>query len=106
MDARSQQHAHHDPGSARTASPPAIATDPVCGMPADIATPKYKPSFGGSTWYFCSKHCLDKFAADPGHYAKTKREPAPVTEALPGAVYTCPMHPEIQQQGPGSCPKC
>jgi len=76
----------------------------MCGMTVDIATAKYKHVFGGSTWYFCNPRCLEKFAADPGRYAKAKEEPAP--SAPPGTIYTCPMHPEIRQVGPGACPKC
>ncbi|HET7765952.1 MAG TPA: heavy metal translocating P-type ATPase [Burkholderiales bacterium] len=83
---------------------PNTATDPVCGMTVDIATAKYRHSHGGSTWYFCSKHCLDRFSADPGRYAGAKQEPAPSAHA--GAIYTCPMHPEIRSPKPGSCPKC
>jgi Cu+-exporting ATPase len=84
---------------------PGAAIDPVCGMTVDVATAKHTHSFGGSTWYFCSRHCVDKFAADPETYAKGKEE-ASAPPASPESSYTCPMHPEIQQQGPGSCPKC
>src|SRR5258707_2587208 len=59
---------------------------------------------GGHTYYFCSKHCADKFNADPGRYAA--KAPAPAAAPATGAKYTCPMHPEIVQIGPGSCPKC
>jgi Cu+-exporting ATPase len=101
MDALRHEHSLHG-----SASGPGTATDPVCGMTVDIATAKYKHIFGGSTWYFCNPRCLEKFAADPGRYAKAKEEPAPAPSAPPGTIYTCPMHPEIRQQGPGSCPKC
>jgi len=73
-------------------------------MTVDTATAEHTHSHGGSTWYFCSKHCLDRFVADPGRYAGAKREPAP--SAPPGTIYTCPMHPEIRSPGPGNCPKC
>src|SRR3989440_2801300 len=75
-------------------------------MPLDISAAKYKHSYGGRHWYFCSLHCLDKFAAEPGRYAKAAGEPAPLPGAIPDAIYTCPMHPEIRQAGPGNCPKC
>jgi Cu+-exporting ATPase len=75
-------------------------------MTVDVATAKYKHVFGGATWYFCNPRCLEKFAADPGRYAKAKEEPAPAPSALPGTIYTCPMHPEVRQKGPGTCPKC
>jgi len=71
-------------------------------MSVDMATTKYKHSFAGSAWYFCSKDCLNKFAAEPEQYAKAMQKPT----ATPGTIYTCPMHPEIRQAGPGSCPKC
>ena len=98
------QHEHHGKsGHANPTSGPGTAVDPVCGMTVDVATAKHKHSVGGSTWYFCSKHCLDTFAADPARYAGTKK-PAPAAPA--GALYTCPMHPEIVSSTPGSCPKC
>jgi len=105
MDMPRHEHSHRDPGHsghANAAPHPGTAIDPVCGMPVDIATAKHKHSFGGSTWYFCSKDCLAKFTAAPERYAKATQKPT----ATPGAIYTCPMHPEIQQAGPGSCPKC
>ncbi len=105
----------HDHGSARSdpphagaapdthASPsPGFALDPVCGMPLDTSAAKYKHSHAGQRWYFCSQHCLDRFAAEPERHAKAAGKPV----ATPGAIYTCPMHPEIRQPGPGNCPKC
>ena len=78
------------------------ATDPVCGMKVQPADAAAEIEHGGRTYYFCSKRCADKFNADPARYAK-----APVIEpAKAGAQYTCPMHPEIVQIGPGFCPKC
>jgi P-type Cu+ transporter len=110
MDMPHDQHSHHDhhgdSGHAKPAPGPGTAVDPICGMSVDIATAKHWHAFGGSTWYFCSKHCLDTFAAEPERYAKAKERPASAPPASPAATYTCPMHPEIQQQGPGSCPKC
>src|SRR5207245_3553137 len=75
-------------------------------MPLDISAAKYKHSYAGRHWYFCSLHCLDKFAAEPGRYAKAAGEPDALPGAMPDAIYTCPMHPEIRQAGPGNCPKC
>jgi Cu+-exporting ATPase len=75
-------------------------------MTVDIAQAKHKYAFGGSTWYFCNPRCLEKFAADPGRYAKAKEEAAPAPSAPLGTIYTCPMHPEIRQVGSGACPKC
>ena len=100
------EHSHHDHhgdlGRANPAPGPGTTVDPVCGMTVETAAAKHTHSFGGSTWYFCSKKCADKFAADPERYAKGKK----VAPAPAGARYTCPMHPEIRQQGPGNCPKC
>jgi Cu+-exporting ATPase len=80
------------------------AVDPVCGMTVEPATAAGSHEHAGTTYYFCSKHCLQAFKADPGKYlAKTAPAPEP---APAGAQYTCPMHPEIVQDGPGSCPKC
>ena len=71
-------------------------------MTVDPKTAKHKAEHKGETYYFCSAGCKTKFAADPEKYLKD-REPEPVIE---GAIYTCPMHPEIRQEGPGTCPIC
>ncbi len=76
--------------------------DPVCGMSVDPATAKHSAEHDGTTYYFCCNGCRTKFAADPEKYLG-EREPEPVIE---GAIYTCPMHPEIRQEGPGTCPIC
>ena len=103
MDTPRHENSHHGHSGHTSAAPdPETAIDPVCGMSVDIATAKHKHSFGGSDWYFCSEHCLDKFVAAPERYAKASQKPT----SAPDAIYTCPMHPEIQQKGPGSCPKC
>jgi Cu+-exporting ATPase len=79
--------------------------DPVCGMTVDPATSKHRFDYQGRIYHFCSASCRTKFAADPEAYLdKSRAEPKePVSE---GTVYTCPMHPEIRQIGPGSCPIC
>ncbi|MCE5186216.1 MAG: heavy metal translocating P-type ATPase [Planctomycetaceae bacterium] len=77
--------------------------DPVCGMSVDPQNAAGTYQFGGTDYYFCSTRCLEKFKADPeGILDKTAK---PV-EAPKDAVYTCPMHPEVRQAGPGSCPIC
>ena len=93
-----KQHDHHDHGHHDASA----ATDPVCGMSVDPATAQHKAEHDGQTYYFCCNGCRTKFAADPEKYLKP-RAPEPVIE---GAVYTCPMHPEIRQVGPGTCPIC
>jgi Cu+-exporting ATPase len=77
--------------------------DPVCGMTVDPAKAAGKHEHKGKTYFFCSKGCLEKFRAHPENYLGAKPAPAPTK---PGTQYTCPMHPEIIQDGPGSCPKC
>ncbi|HET7849246.1 MAG TPA: heavy metal translocating P-type ATPase [Pseudolabrys sp.] len=91
-------HDHH-----RHAAPAAGgAIDPVCGMTVDPHTARHRADYRGHPYYFCSAGCRAKFVADPQKYLRA-REPEPVIE---GAIYTCPMHPEIRRQGPGSCPIC
>ena len=97
-----------------------LAKDPVCGMSVDPATARHQAAHAGATYYFCSAGCREKFADDPGrflaqapadaghdhraHGAQTAK--APANPAPSGTIYTCPMHPEIRQDHPGSCPIC
>jgi Cu+-exporting ATPase len=98
----SHEHDHGGPGHANTAAP---VTDPVCGMTVDPATTPHHADHAGTTYHFCSAGCRTKFVADPGKYLHPK--PALRAEPVePGAIYTCPMHPQIRQVGPGSCPIC
>ena len=89
--------------------------DPVCGMEVDPDTAFGSHDHGGRTYFFCSEDCLEKFRAEPAKYLahsldhRAREAPARDTRSqLPGTgqVYTCPMHPEIRQTGPGSCPIC
>jgi Cu+-exporting ATPase len=81
------------------------AVDPVCGMTVDPATAKGgKYYFDGKDYYFCNPGCNAKFQADPHKYLH--KEEKALTEEELKAEYTCPMHPEVRQVGPGSCPKC
>jgi Cu+-exporting ATPase len=83
----------------------ASARDPVCGMAVDSAHAKHRAEWRGETYAFCSEHCRSKFLAGPDHYVHVNpAEPALREDA--GAIYTCPMHPEIRQDHPGSCPIC
>src|SRR5215472_6724988 len=83
------------------AVPPSAAVDPVCGMTVDPTTSRHRFAHGGATFHFCCAGCREKFAADPDRYL------APGPEVQPaGGIYTCPMHPQIRQSGPGSCPIC
>jgi len=105
------QHAHLAP----TAS---TVKDPVCGMNVDTANSPHHYQLGNSEYHFCSKSCLEKFKANPNQYTQLVKahgcchghhKAAPTAQTAEGtadAIYTCPMHPEIRQHGPGSCPKC
>ena len=90
-------HAHAKDNGALT------ATDPVCGMRVDPHVTKHRAAHTGNTFYFCSARCQEKFVAAPESFLGDK--PAE-KETDAGAIYTCPMHPEIRQTGPGSCPIC
>ena len=79
------------------------ARDPVCGMTVDPHNARHRAEHDGRPYYFCSAGCREKFMADPDRYLGKARPAEPVPE---GALYTCPMHPEIRQLGPGSCPIC
>ncbi|WP_377828639.1 heavy metal translocating P-type ATPase [Bradyrhizobium lupini] len=88
----------HDHGAAAT------VRDPVCGMTVDPATSKHRFDHHGETFHFCSAGCRTKFAADPAKYLAKEKTPQPEMPA--GTIYTCPMHPQIRQAGPGTCPIC
>ena len=79
------------------------ARDPVCGMTVDPHAARHRHLHEGRPYYFCSAGCLAKFKADPAKYLAPAQESAPVPA---GTIYTCPMHPEVRQVGPGSCPIC
>jgi Cu+-exporting ATPase len=121
-----KDHPHHAPnrtppsdmdvGSARV-DRPKLAKDPVCGMDVAPETAAGSIEHDGRTIYFCSRHCLDRFKAEPGRYtAPAARDdglvvlnPVFAVAASPapaGTRYTCPMHPEIIRDRPGACPIC
>jgi len=98
---RDDAHAmrHHRPGGAEPVK------DPVCGMDVDPAASKHRAEYGGKTFHFCCAGCKAKFEADPARYMADGGGRA--ADAAPdGAIYTCPMHPEVRQVGPGACPIC
>ncbi len=84
------------------------AIDPVCGMEVEPAadTPSYEHH--GQDYYFCCDHCLERFRQDPQRYLtpSPSAEPVPNDGAESAAIHTCPMHPDVRQEGPGSCPDC
>jgi Cu+-exporting ATPase len=93
-------HHHHEP-----ATDAVKVKDPVCGMMVDPHTTPHRAQYEGKPYYFCSPSCQSKFMAEPVKYV----EPAAARKAEPvpeGTIYTCPMHPQIRQAGPGSCPIC
>ena len=91
-----------------------MVTDPVCGMQVDTRTAKHRYELGRTPYYFCSARCLEKFKADPDRYLNPPEHDPAVTalamgalpEAAEGTIWTCPMHPEIRRDGPGTCPIC
>jgi P-type Cu+ transporter len=114
------EHKHHLPTASAIAEKP-LVKDPVCGMSVDPAPAKHRTEHEGGIYYFCSARCREKFVGDPARYvpapahaghdhaahgdshaALTARTPAKPA----GAIYTCPMHPEIRQDHPGNCPIC
>ena len=98
-------HGHQDHGDHAHAKDNGALTaiDPVCGMRVDPHTTKHRAAFSGRTYYFCSTGCHDKFVAAPERYLE---EQPSGKEPDTGAIYICPMHPEIRQIGPGNCPIC
>ncbi len=79
--------------------------DPVCGMTVDPHTAKHRHTHEGRPYYFCAGKCREKFIAEPAKYLKPEAKPTAAADPA-GTIYTCPMHPEIRQEGPGSCPIC
>ncbi|WP_283744469.1 heavy metal translocating P-type ATPase [Sideroxydans sp. CL21] len=77
-------------------------TDPVCKMQVTAEDGTLHADYAAERYYFCSQHCLDKFQANPSAYLK----PQAAAQEQSAALYTCPMHPEVRQNGPGNCPKC
>ncbi|EJW10798.1 Lead, cadmium, zinc and mercury transporting ATPase protein [Rhodovulum sp. PH10] len=80
--------------------------DPVCGMTVDPAKSEHKVDHHGETYFFCSAGCRAKFEAAPDRYTQPKEAVAADENVPEGTVYTCPMHPQIRQVGPGACPIC
>jgi heavy metal translocating P-type ATPase len=97
----------HDHAMRHDVTAPPVARDPVCGMDVDPATSEHQVEHDGSTYYFCSTHCQARFEAKPAEYVAQPASEAPAPPAGSAEVeYTCPMHPEIRQLGPGACPIC
>jgi P-type Cu+ transporter len=80
--------------------------DPVCGMTVAPETAKASVEHAGKRYFFCAEGCARRFQQDPKKYLAPAKPTAPTVSAAQGVRYTCPMHPEIVQIGPGTCPKC
>jgi len=91
---------HHDGDKPADIAP---AIDPVCGMKVNPVTAKHRFAHQGQDYFFCGGRCRERFEAEPEKYLKPREAEPP---APAGTIYTCPMHPEVRQQGPGSCPIC
>jgi Cu+-exporting ATPase len=92
----------HQHAPSRVADAAKSVIDPVCGMTVDPAKTPHHAEHLGAAYHFCSAGCRTKFTSDPDYYLKPQ-----ATEIAPaGTIYTCPMHPQIRQEGPGSCPIC
>jgi Cu+-exporting ATPase len=119
MEQTVDERHEHKPTGGELLPRAGAAPDPVCGMTVEPATAAGSAAHDGTTYYFCSRHCLAKFEADPAKYVAPAAKPeghsccaakaAPQTqqaEVPAGTKWTCPMHPEVVQDGPGTCPKC
>src|SRR5271165_4849090 len=85
---------------------PAGAVDPVCGMAVDPGHAAGSSEYQNKTYHFCSTGCVARFEADPEKYLRPGARPEAMAPAPRSSEYTCPMHPEVLQSGPGACPKC
>ncbi|CAN5498235.1 heavy metal translocating P-type ATPase [soil metagenome] len=97
------EHSCCSPGSNTPTPKAATHHDPVCGMTVEKGKEAGRSTHDGSEYFFCSAGCQKKFDADPEKYLSDKPQD---DDAPKDAIYTCPMHPEVEQVGPGSCPKC
>lgn len=97
---------HRHENNVKHADSDSQLTDPVCGMQVKKDSPHHI-EHAGKSFYFCSEKCLGTFKREPGKFtAQQDKEETAFEHAAPGTIYTCPMHPEIRQDHPGSCPKC
>ena len=98
-----QRHDHAVPPATDAAQ---RMRDPVCGMIVDQHTAKHRAEHAGRPYYFCSNSCRTKLEADPVRYIDPGQSGVKADPVPEGTIYTCPMHPEIRQVGPGACPIC
>jgi Cu+-exporting ATPase len=104
-DQHGPQHGHA--GASGPDAEAGALTDPVCGMRVKPEA-RHRTVHAGREYLFCNPRCLEKFLLDPARYvaAQDARVQAPAAPAAAAGVYTCPMHPEVRQEGPGHCPIC
>ena len=98
-------HHHHHDTEPEGSGGADKARDPVCGMAVTITDKARSRDYGSEKFFFCSDGCQEKFDADPWFYASGAASRVE-KRAQPGTQYTCPMHPEIISDKPGSCPIC
>ena len=80
--------------------------DPVCGMMVDAASSPHHAEYRGNTYHFCSSRCREKFTAEPARYLAPASRAAKTPLGIAETLWTCPMHPQIVREKPGSCPIC
>lgn len=99
---------HARAGHETTTTTSQAVKDPVCDMGVDPHATEHRSEHDGRTYYFCSAHCKATFDDNPSEYVDATHTPSQTNSAAEGETveYTCPMHPEIRQSGPGSCPIC
>ncbi len=102
IDTNSEDHKNHNHHKEQQAN----VIDPVCGMSTGKPSEFSRYDHDGKPYYFCSEHCLTKFKKNPDGFSAKESITPLEDKTVPGSEYTCPMHPEIVQDKPGSCPKC
>ncbi len=107
VDHAEHHHHRHHHGTPTPEDAAQRVVDPVCGMKVDPATSPHHFAWQGASYHFCSAGCRAKFAADPAKYLQPTTAPAKSpAQKQKEVVYTCPMHPQVRQMGPGNCPIC
>ncbi|MDN7674260.1 heavy metal translocating P-type ATPase [Burkholderia oklahomensis] len=104
-DTNEQRDPHHARDTHDASKPGETVVDPVCKMNVPIDA-KLRCDYQGRTYRFCSEKCLATFRASPHEFVGTSNQPAGESATKPGAIYTCPMHPQIRANAPGNCPIC
>jgi len=99
-------HGHDHAGMSAVDAGAHRLKDPVCGMMVDPLATEHRAEHDGHPYYFCSNGCRTKFEAEPARYVDPGRAAAKADPVPEGTIYTCPMHPEVRQIGPGACPIC